>query len=340
MADKKLLFSEIKELLPVVSGRVAVTAQYQADAMNAEQAIREKFNEIVGTDPNKRYNNFKKNQYDIFELIIDTIEESLVKNINAAYDHFVDFRQFNQGDRATFQMPRGRKGLRRFIAKIALGVTPKRTKLDKATDDMNFFAIGGGVHIEFEDFLDGKYSWSELTSLFEQELTVATYEYVAKAVGAAVTGNKFKKTHTEVGGTFSPAGMAELISYTRTFGNGGADIVCSPEFAARIRPEDGFISEADKSDRRQYGHIGVFNGASVSVIPQAYDEAGKPVFPTNVAFVFPTGNRKEDKFIKLGYEGQTQMRESTDETWKMNFDVYKKLGVMTIINDGVSLYKA
>lgn len=340
MADKKLLFSEIKELLPVVSGRVAVSTQYAEEAVKAEDAIRDKFNEIVGTNPNKRYNNFKKHQWEIFELIIDTIEESLVKNIDAAYDRFVDFRQFNQGDKAKFEMPKGRKGLRRFITKMALGVTPKRTKLDKTHETMDFFAIGGGVHIEFEDFLDGKYSWSELTSAFEQELVRATYEYVAKAVGSAVTENKFKKMHTEVGNTFSSAGMQELINYARSFGNGGATIVCAPEFAARITPEAGFISEADKNDKRQYGHIGVFSGANVATIPQAYNEDGTPVFPTNVAFVFPSGDRKEDRFIKLGYEGQTQMRESTDETWKMNFDVYKKLGIMTVVTDGVAIYKA
>lgn len=301
----------------------------------ADGLLREKFAELA---PNRK--SFRRNQVAIFELIEETIDEVLPARMNEAFDAFAQFKQFNNGDKAVFKMPKGKTQIRRFIQRIALGVPMKKARLDKDVATMDFFALGGGVRVEWETYLDGQSSFVELCDLIVEELMNAVYDELIEALNKTVEDEIFKKVVKQTTATFSVQGMAELISYASSYGNGGATIVCSPAFASGIREESGFISDSDKNDMRERGYIGKFRGADVVVIPQKHDENGVGIFDEKIAFVFPSGNREEDKFIKIGFEGETQIRDGKGDDWALEYEVYKKMGVLVSSNlGGIGLYK-
>lgn len=301
----------------------------------ADGLLREKFAELA---PNRKA--FRRNQVAIFELIEETVDEILPARMNEAFDRFAEFKQFNNGDKAVFKMPKGKSQIRRFIQRIALGVPMKKARLDKEVATMDFFALGGGIRVEWEAYISGDSSFVELCDLIVEELMNAVYDELIEALNTAVKDEIFKKIVKQTTGTFSVQGMSDLIAYASSHGAGGATIVCSPAFASQIQEKDGFISDADKTDMRERGYIGKFRGGNVVVVPQQYDKNGNGIFDEKVAFVFPSGSRPEDRFVKIGFEGETQIRDTQSDDWALEYEVYKKIGVLVSSNlGGIGLYK-
>lgn len=333
----------IKGLCKIVySGRIPskVATTYSAENEGkeltreyAEELLREKFNELA---PNRKA--LRRNKIEIFELIEETIDEVFPVRANGVFDKFAEFKTFNNGDKPIFRMPKGKGVIRRFIHRVALGVPMLRTRLDKQSQTMDMFALGGAVYIEWEHYLSGEYSFVDLCNALIDELINAVYDEIISALNTAVNGTTFKKTHTELTDAFSVEGMLALISYAKTYGAGGATILGSPSMVARIKDAD-FLSDADKNDVRERGYVGKFRGADVVVIEQQYDKDGKALFPDDVLFVFPSGSRPEDKFIKIGYEGDTEIKDKENDDRSLTYEVYAKLGVMLGNADGIGAYK-
>lgn len=299
----------------------------------AEELLREQFKELA---PNRKA--LRRNKVEVFELIEETIDEVFPVRANAIFDRFVEFKTFNNGDKPIFQFPKGKSQIRRFIHRIALGVPMKRVRLDKSSATMEMFALGGAVYVEWEHYLDGTYSFVDLCNILIDELINAVYDEIVTALNTAVDGTTFKKTHTETTDAFSVEDMVKLISYAKSFGAGGATIVGSPSMVARIKDAD-FLSDVDKVDMRERGYVGKFRGANVVVIEQTYDKEGNPLFPEDVLFVLPDGNRPEDRFIKVGYEGGTEIKEKENDDRSLTYEVYAKLGVLLGNADGIGAYK-
>lgn len=335
--------SFIKGLCKIVySGRVPYKVAKTFSAENegkeltkeyAEELLREKFKELA---PDRKA--LRRNKIDVFELIEETIDEVFPIRANEIFNQFAEFKTFNNGDKPLFKMPKGKGIIRRFIKRVALGVPMLRTRLDRISQLMEFFALGGAVYIEWEHYLDGTYSFTDLCNDIVDELINAVYDEIIDALNTAVNGSTFKKTHTETTDAFSVEGMLTLISYAKAFGAGGATILGSPSMVARIKDAD-FLSDADRTDMRERGYVGKFRGADVVVIEQQYDKDGNALFPDDVLFVFPSGSRPEDKFIKVGYEGGTELKEKENDDRSLTYEVYAKLGVMLGNADGIGAYK-
>lgn len=95
-----------------------------------------------------------------------------------------------------------------------------------------------------------------------------------------------------------------------------------------------WIAKEDRTDHRNLGHVGIFEGTRVVEIPQVFaknDTTTKMVDP-NVLLIMPVA---DNKFIKLVYEGDAMIKDVTDNTVNqdMTYEVkyMTKLGVSTII---------
>lgn len=299
----------------------------------AEELLREKFKELA---PDRKA--LRRNKIEIFELIEETIDEVFPIRANQIFDKFCEFKTFNNGDKPLFKMPKGKGIIRRFIQRVALGVPFKRVRLDRTSETMIFHALGGAVYIEWEHYLDGTYNFVDLCNTIVDELINAVYDEIVDALNTAIDGTTFKQTHTELTDAFSVEGMLTLIAYAKSFGAGGATIIGSPTMVGRIT-DASFISDADKVDVRERGYVGKFRGANVVMVEQTYDKDGNALFPDDALFVFPNGTRPEDRFIKVGYEGGTEIKEKENDDRSLTYEVYAKLGVMLGNADGVGCYK-
>lgn len=297
----------------------------------AEDMLRAKFKELA---PNRKA--LRRNKIEIFELIEESLDELFPIRANEIFDRFTEFKTFRNGDKPIFRMPKGKGQIRRFIKRVSLGTPMARVRLDNYVQTMEMFALGGAVYIEWEHYLDGSIDYADLCNAILDELVNAIYDEITTALKSAVTNSKFKKISTELTDAFSVAGLLDCVTYARSFGNGGATIIGSPAMCARITD---LSSDDDKKDVRERGYVGRFRGADVIALEQSYDKDGNELFPNNVLFVFPSGSRPEDKFIKVGYEGDIEIKEKENDDRSLTYEVYAKLGVMIGQTEGIGVYK-
>lgn len=325
---------EIKELkqfaLAVYKKHVPVNFSHSLEDM--EGALREKFRELA---PN--FNAYRRNRYDIFELIQEVVDEVAPKRIIDAIGMFADVKPFAQGEKARFKKKMGRNNVKRFITRVGLGGVYERVRLDSDFIDVTTHAYGGAGYVELEQFLDGTMDFTDLVNLILDGIETKILEEVYNAMITSFNG---LQTANKVSGTsFDPVEMRKLITTARAYG-GAVNIICTPEFAGTITPAAGFVAESAKQQMQDQGYIGKFEGANIIVLPQSFTDATNTtkVFNPQYAVVIPTG-AADEKFVKVALEGQTVVDEVKNADGSMEFSAYKKLGTTIVFTNHVSMYK-
>lgn len=324
--------------------RIAYTKQIPATTAYAEvtvdsvnDTIRGMFKELM-PEGKDRYRSFRKNKIEIFELMEEAADEVVPKKVREKIAIFADVQEYAQGKKPVFKMPLGKANIKRFLTKIGLGGVYERVRLDRGSFDVICSALGGTVYTEFEQFLDGTMDFAELCDLFIEALEEATYKEVYKALTAHVA--KMPATNKKAFNGFDVATMNKLITVAKAYGT-GVNIICTPEFASKITPSAGFISDVDKNDIRERGYIGKFYGASVIVLDNSYEDNTNEitVFNPRYAFVIPTGGNANEKVVKVAYEGGTIIKETENADDSMEFKVQRKMGVAVTATNHICVFE-
>ncbi|MFD0587813.1 hypothetical protein ACFQZE_07345 [Paenibacillus sp. GCM10027627] len=298
-----------------------------------EGALREKVRELAPD-----FNTYRKNKYELFELIQEVVDEVAPKKIEAAIGQFAEVKTYGQGDKPRFRKKLGRKNVKRFITKVGLGGVYERVRLDQDFIDVQTHAIGGAAYIEFEHFLSGQMEWAELIDLIIDGIELAIYKEIRVAListySSLPAANKF------TGASFDADEMVSLITTVKAYG-GNANIIATPEFAATIMASPNFIGDADKADYRNQGYVGRFAGANVIVLPQSFEDDSNEtkVFDPEYAFVIPTGGTADEKIVKVALEGQSVVKEVENSDSSIEFQSYKKIGVVVLSTNYYSIYR-
>ena len=115
---------------------------------------------------------------------------------------------------------------------------------------------------------------------------------------------------------------------------GKAAIYCTQEFANQMIPSEARISERMKDTLWDKGWLLSYKGHEVIILEQSMtDETNmeKVVDPAQ-AYIIPVGSEKP---IKVVFEGQTHVREVTDnDDWSTDMQTYTKVGIGTIASLG------
>lgn len=331
----------LKQLAKIAyTGQVPVGSTYAQEGITVDVAndtIRGMFAEFFPEGKN-RYRQFRKNQLAIFELMEEAIDEVVPKKVREKIAIFADVQEYAQGKKPVFTMPLGKGNIKRFLTKIGLGGVYERVRLDRGSFEVVCQALGGTVYTEFEQFMDGTMDFAELCDLFIQALEEATYKEIYKALVAYIA--KMPSTNKVSFNGFDVASMNKLIALAKSYGQ-GVNIICTPEFASKIRPETGFISDADKEDVREFGLVGKFYGANVLVLDNAYEDEtnATKVFNPRYAFVVPTGGSASEKVVKVAYEGGTIIKETENPDDSMEFKVQRKMGIAVTATNHIGVYE-
>jgi len=296
---------------------------YTSDEKNS--ALRDAFKELV-PDGKNRYSSFRHNKLEIFELIEENVDEILPKRVDDAYGGFVEYQILDQGQKPKFKTKKGKRGLLNFITKVGLGGVIERTRLDVDYINMTMEAYGGSVYVEFERFLDGIVDWTDLVNAIIDGIMEKINLQIQATLIASFTG--LTANMKIQANAFVPSQMGQLITNVQSYGD-NVVIFCTPTFAGTIEETPGFITDMDKTERREFGRIGKFRGASVVVLPNAFaDDANlSKVLNDQYAFVIVTN---EAKIIKVAFEGQTIVKEIENSDDSIEFKAMKKFG-MTIV---------
>lgn len=296
-----------------------------------EGTLRDKFRTLV---PNGNFMAFQQNKWQIFSIIQEVLDDVLPIKIRDRIGAFAEVRSVPQGDKIRFNLKKGRKNVKRFVTKVGLAGIYERVRLDKDYLDLAMEALGGAVYIEFEQYLDGQFDFSELTNLLIDQIEDNIYEEIYDALIASFTGLLTPNKATVAG--FDAAQMNGLIATVSAYGT--PSIFCLPQFAATITPAAGFIGDVDKAEMRDKGYIGKYQGANIIVLPQSFEDETNAVniFDPEYAFIIPS---TEEKIVKVGFEGELQMRDIQAADWSLEFLCYKKFGTTILTSNNYAMYR-
>ena len=329
-----MTINELRELaLHAVKG--TAPAEFTVDNVNA--AFADGLKEFAGS-----YNQFMKNRYDLYDIIIESIDEILPRDVIASIGAFAEVQTVAQGQKAMFKRKLGRARAKKFLTQVGVSGVYETSRLDSDTFELGAHAVGGGATIDFERMLDGAESLAEVVGIVTEGLTNAVYVEVERALIAAYDNmpatNKYK-------GAWNAAEMVKLMTIVRAYGS--PVIFACPEFIAEMGADaivpvstgtgQGVYSPKDIEAIHDTGFIKVFRGAPVVEIPQSFvDETNTETYvDPSRAYVFPAG---DEKVVKVVLEGSTQIRDHENKDNSMEVYAWKKMGCAILHHNNWCIY--
>lgn len=296
------------------------------DAMNS--TLREELNVYA-----KDYATFRENKNLLMALMEETLDEVLPRRVMERYGDFAEVKTFAQGEKAVFTKKTGKQRAKQFITKVGHAGRYEVFKLATKTFGMEMQAVGGAAQIGLEEFLDGRVDFAELIQIVLETMDERVYEEIAKQLIAGIEALPAANKTVQTG--FVATEFDKLLAIASSYG--APAIYCTYEFAVKMIPDSAWISEAMKNERWAKGYFTRYKGYPVIVLPQSYtDETNTvKVIDPSYAWIF-AGDTKP---VKVGFEGQTLVREVENEDWSREFQAYKKFGVISIMNSDVFSYR-
>ena len=331
-----MTLSELKELARYAAKNEAPT---NFSVENVDEALADGLRDLAGS-----VNQFMKNRYDIYDIIIEAVDEVVPKNVMDAVSIFAEVQQVPQGQKAIFKQKVGKLRARKFLTQVGLSGVYETFRLDNKTFELSAHAVGGAVSIDFERMLDGAEIMSEYVQVLTEAQTEAVYKEIQKALRAAL--NDKPGTNKVIENTFDADKMFKLCSVVKAYGN-GAVIFAPPEFVGAMGPDaivpvgtnyQGIYHPQDIDRIHNEGYINIFRGTPIVQIPQSYvDENNTATYiDPQLAYVLPTGG---DRVVKVVLEGNTQIYDWTNKDNSMEIDTYRKLGVAILTQHNWGIYQ-
>ena len=332
----------LKEFRDIALHAAKGTAPAEFTVENVNDAFIDGLKELAGS-----YNQFMKNRYDIYDIIIESIDEILPKNVIDALGAFAEVQQVAQGEKAMFRVKKGRARAKKFLTQVGLSGVYETFRLDADTFEVAAHAVGGGATIDFERMLDGAESLAEVVGIVTEGLENAVFVEVQKALVAALSVMPATNVYS---GAWSADEMVRLLTTVRAYGS--PVIYACPEFVAAMGPDaivpvlmnsttnvaQGIYSPKDIEAIHDYGFINVFRGAPVVQIPQSFvDENNTETYANpRLAYVFPAG---QEKVVKVVLEGATQIRDHENKDNSMEVYAWKKMGCAILTHHNWAMYE-
>lgn len=316
----------IAELKQLALHAAKGTAPDTFSTVEVNAALVDGLKELAGN-----YTQFMKNRFDIYEILIETIDEVVPNRVIDAVGIFADVRQVAQGEKVIFKQAVGKNRAKKFLTRVALSGVYETVRLDTTTFELPVHAIGGACSIDFERMLDGAESMAEVMEVMTEGLTDSIYIEVQRALRAAVS--TMKPTANKYVGSWSSDQMVRLCNIVKSYGQ-GATIFAPPEFIAAMGPDaivpvsgniPGVYHPQDIDRIHYQGYINIFRGTPVVAFRQSYvDENNtKVAIDPQFAYILPTGG---ERVVKVVLEGSTQIHDWTNTDGSMEIHFYKKLG--------------
>jgi hypothetical protein len=327
----------IKLCVDVVKNPAQV--QQFSKGKDVDATIRGKFFEIMGTEtPTKK--DIRANKVAIFEILEEVLTETYLNGINEDefFMRFAEIRNLALGDSQEFYIEDD--GV--IIVSEHAGNHWKidRQKLEGGdTFTVAVKAHAAAIYGDFFLFVTGRLSFGRLVAKVAEGIQNKIAQEVAAsfASGAANLPAAFKKS-----GAYDEDAMLDLVSHVEAVA-GSAYVVGTRKALAKVTAGSNvaLYSDSMKNELATTGRVANFNGMTLIQLPAvhkansfdfAYDDDQLLVLPAN-----------DDKFIKIVFEGDDLVRETTDNTANvdMSFDYsfIAHWGVKTVFSSLFGQYK-
>lgn len=321
----------IKELRELARHAAHQTAPAEFSASSVDAAVAEGFKNLTGS-----INNFMKNRYDIYDIIIENADEVVPVKVMDAMGQFAEVIQVANGDKKVFKRGGlGRNRAKKFLTQVGLNGLYESFRLDQETFTIGMKAIGGAVSIDFERMMDGAETLSEFMDVLAEAQEDAIYSEIQNALMAAASNtampaaNKINFTAAFDGDAFQ-----KKVNIVKAYG-GAAVIFAAPEFidfmgVDAIVPATaavaGVYDPKAIADIANTGRIKFFRGTPIVELKQSFlDEKNTTLMINpNFAYILPAG---KERIVKVLIEGSTQMYDVVNPDQSIEIHTYKKIGV-------------
>lgn len=291
--------------------------------------LRDQFNEIAGT-----YNLYRENKTKVYSLVETLLDDILPTKVLQRYADFAETQTFAQGTKPVFIRKTGKMRAKQFITKVGLAGRYEVFALGEKSFEVATSAIGGAAAIGFEEFLDGRVDWAELVNIVLEGMDELILREIAKALMSSI--EQLPAANRVAASGFSEEGMDRLISVVSAYGT--PVIYCTREFATKMIPQAGWISDNMRDERWANGFLANYKGVRVILLPQSFEDetnATKVIDP-GYAWIMPTGS--SEKPVKIAFEGSAHMREVENDDWSREMQVYQKVGVGVMFTNNMASY--
>ena len=301
------------------------------DALN--ETLRRELNEYAGT-----YAQYRENKNLIFSIIEETLNEILPKKVEEQYQQFAEVRTFAQGDKPIFRRKlTSNNRAKQFITRVGLAGIYEVFKLGKNEEsfEVRTSAIGGAAQIGFEEFLDGRVDFAEVTRIVMEGMDELIYREIGAALKASI--NQLPPANRVAGPGFDEKEFDRLLTIASAYGT--PTVYCTYEFAVNMIPQEAWrYTEAMKDELWRTGRLASYKGHKVVILEQGFEDEtnSTKVIDPGYAWIIPAG--ADMKPVKVAFEGSTIVDEYTNYDRSREIQVYKKVGVVAMLANNICAY--
>ena len=334
---------EFKELLQLM--KVAARADASAptayswngqnlsyDAIN--ETLREELKELCGTNAA-----YRENKNTIFSLIEQTLDDILPKKVAESYMAFADTQVFAQGDKPIFRRKlNSNNRAKQFITRVGLAGVYEVFKLGRNEEafEVRTSAIGGAAQIGFEEFLDGRVDFAEVTRIVYEGMDELIAKEVAHALKSSI--NQLPPANRVAVNGFDESEFDRLIYIASAYGTPA--IYCTYEFAVKMIPQEAWrYTEGMKEELWRTGRLANYKGHAVTILEQGFEDEtnSRKVIDPGYCWIIPAGANQ--KPVKIAFEGNTLVQELDNRgDWSKEIQVYRKVGVVAMLTNDICCY--
>ena len=313
------------------------TADFNCSIEDVESTLRDELRNMASD-----YNAYRKNKYDIFEIMQAAADEYLPNRIIAAMGAFAEVNTYRDGAKIEFRVRKGKLRGKKFVTKATPSGVYEAFRLDSDVISLDTVAVGGATTIDFNRYLCGEEDMAENMAALYEGIEDAVYKMVQDALIATVSGKSGKAANYAIVDGFEADAMVQLINTVRAYGT-GAVIYATREFIAAMGADiivtgaSPKVSSKDLDEIRDTGIVQVFRGCPVIELPQSFaDESNsEKVINPAYAYVFPTGG---EKVVKVAFEGDTRVDDFKNRDLSYEIQAYKKIGVGILHTNNWAVY--
>ena len=334
--DKKNLV-QLAKTVAKADPSAPVSYSFNGESFNYEtlnETLRREFNEIAGT-----YALYRENKHLIFAVIEETMDEVLPKKVEQTYMQFAETKQFAQGDKPIFRRKRDvRQRAKQFVTRVGLAGIYEVFKLGPSEEEsfeVRTSAIGGAAQIGFEEFLDGRVDFAEVTNIVMEGMNELIMKEVGHALAASI--NQLPPANIAVVNGFDEQEFDRLLVIASAYGE--PTIYCTYEFAVKMVPTEGWrYTESMKQQLWDTGHLATYKGRKVVILPQGLEDETnmRKVINPGYCYIIPAG--ADTKPVKIAFEGNTIVDEFNNYDRSRDIHVYKKVGVLAMLANNICAY--
>lgn len=305
--------------------------QLSYSALN--DTLRNELNEIAGS-----YALYRENKNLIFAMVEQVLDDIVPKRVSERFEQFAEVKTLAQGDKYLFRRKLDtRARAKQFITRVGLAGIYEVFKLGKNEEsfEVRTSAIGGAAQIGFEEFLDGRVDFAEVTRIVMEGIDELIYKEVALALQASI--NQLPPANRVAANGFDEAAFDRLLMIASAYGT--PTIYCTYEFAVRMIPKEAWrYTEAMKNELWQTGRLTDYKGHRVVILEQGFEDGTNTtkVIDPGYCYIIPAG--ADTKPVKIVFEGATIVDEYVNKDRSREIQVYKKVGVGCMLTNDICSY--